>query len=224
QLGIAPRTTVVDIDDTQLIDWMVSYNLKRRHLTTTQRAAVAAKIANLKQGGVQSANLPDAKSQAAAAKQMHVSSRSVGSAVRIAKASPELHAAMLRDDISTHAAEQIVKLPAEEREAATANAVRRRPPGEKKAHAAVRCASARPQLSPPKHRNRSFHAVYGSLLSELDDLPKHLATHPLNSDQRRDIIEALNVALAVVGSTENEAPEHPDTRSAVLQPVDDHDQ
>ena len=43
-------------DGTELLSFIVSKNLRRRHLSTSQRAAIAAEIANLPPGG--SANLP----------------------------------------------------------------------------------------------------------------------------------------------------------------------
>jgi len=48
--SIVPRTGILDIDDGELLAWILSRNLHRRHLTTAQRAAVAADPASLKPG------------------------------------------------------------------------------------------------------------------------------------------------------------------------------
>lgn len=50
QLGIEPETRVFEGDDSELVAFVVSLNLHRRHLTESQRAMVAARIANLKPG------------------------------------------------------------------------------------------------------------------------------------------------------------------------------
>lgn len=69
-------------------------NLHRRHLSESQRAMVAAKLANMESGAnkastnvVTSANLPT--SQADAAEALHVSTRSVGAARKILAEAPK---------------------------------------------------------------------------------------------------------------------------------------
>ena len=61
-------------------------NPHRQHLTESQRAAVAAKLANMPLGGAtyRSANLQtDSVSQADAAKMLNVSTRSVAAAAKV---------------------------------------------------------------------------------------------------------------------------------------------
>jgi hypothetical protein len=81
--GIEPEYTPYQGNDP--LAFVISKNLKRRHLSTSQRAAIAAEIAKLPQGGDrksdQAANLPfDSVTQAQAAKMLNVSERSVRAA------------------------------------------------------------------------------------------------------------------------------------------------
>jgi hypothetical protein len=78
------------------LQYVVSLNLHRRHLTDQQRAAIAAEIANIRHGGdrIKSPSgdlICTAVCQAQAAKLMNVSKRSVERAVQRKKADPEAH-------------------------------------------------------------------------------------------------------------------------------------
>jgi len=96
KLGVEPRTMEwAGRDDADEIEAYVnSLNLHRRHLTESQRAMIAARRANMRQGArtdlQPSANLPEV-SQEEAAKRYHVSERSVRDAAAVQrKAAPEL--------------------------------------------------------------------------------------------------------------------------------------
>jgi hypothetical protein len=65
--------------------YVISANLHRRHLTASQRAVIAERLATAKRGGVQSANMHIAQ----AAKQCAVSPRLVHTARQIRKTYPE---------------------------------------------------------------------------------------------------------------------------------------
>lgn len=107
------------------VGFVVSLNLHRRHLTESQRAAVAAKLANIEPGQfvgnqhVPSANLPTpAVSQADAAKLLNVSTRSVTAAKKvIEEAAPELVQAMDEGRASVSAAASLLSLPKDEQAA-----------------------------------------------------------------------------------------------------------
>ncbi len=107
------------------IRYVVSLNLHRRHLTESQRAMVAAVIANMEHGGdrrEQAANLPldptphqPAVTQAEAAELLNVSERTVRAARKVQnEGAPELVAAVQAGDVSVSAAADVATLPVEE--------------------------------------------------------------------------------------------------------------
>lgn len=98
--------------------FVISLNLHRRHLTESQRAAVAAKLANISHGGDrksdQAANLP-VVSQSSAAEMLKVSERSVRAAVKVMHEGDEvLVHAVERGDVAVSAAAKVAELPKEE--------------------------------------------------------------------------------------------------------------
>lgn len=74
------------------VDYIVSVNVKRRHLNTSQRALIAAKIANLDRGQPsekKSAILPiTSKTQQEASEELQVSPRSVRTAKEVLRTAP----------------------------------------------------------------------------------------------------------------------------------------
>jgi N6-adenosine-specific RNA methylase IME4/ParB-like chromosome segregation protein Spo0J len=99
-------------DEASLVGFVVSLNLKRRHLDESQRAMVAANIARLPLGANQhtgSANLP---TQAAAASMLNVSERTVRSARQVREdGAPELVQAVEQGRVSVSAAADVAMLP-----------------------------------------------------------------------------------------------------------------
>lgn len=105
-------------DGADPIGFVISLNLHRRHLNESQRAMVAAKIANMAQGertDVQpSANLRKV-SQERAAEMLNVSERSVTSAAKVKEtATPELIREVERGAVSVSAAAEIATLSKDE--------------------------------------------------------------------------------------------------------------
>jgi N6-adenosine-specific RNA methylase IME4 len=116
--------------------YVISKNLKRRHLNESQRAYVAAKLANLPRGrppieGEKPANLPLLK-QGEAAQKLNISERSVRSAAVVRDSGiAELQHAVEQGRLAISAAAQAARLPADmqrkiarEAEAGHANVVR----------------------------------------------------------------------------------------------------
>ena len=127
-------------DGSDPVAFVISLNLKRRHLSESQRAMVAAKLANLSDGqraDRRSANLPTLPgvqpvapiTQAEASDRLNVSPRSTGNARAVQeKGIPELQEAVESGGISVSAAALIAKQEEEEQ---------RRILGEKKLSEAV---------------------------------------------------------------------------------------
>jgi N6-adenosine-specific RNA methylase IME4 len=134
EADVDPRYELLS-DGTSPLDFVIDKNLRRRHLNESQRAFVAAKLANLPQGRPaegddKPANVPVKQSDAAA--MLNVSERSVRSAASVQdKGTPELQRAVERGHLPVSAAAQATKLApetqrkvAEEAEAGHANVVR----------------------------------------------------------------------------------------------------
>ena len=118
KIGIEPITRPWD-GRGDPIAFVVSRNLHRRHLTTSQRAMVGAKIATMKQGA--RTDLPqicaksDEVAQDQAAKLMNVSRRSVQSArVVCDQGVPQLQQAVVAGVVSVAAAAEVAQQPEEE--------------------------------------------------------------------------------------------------------------
>ena len=100
--------------------YVVSLNLHRRHLNESQRAMVAAKLANLELGANQhnsaSANL-QTQTRAEAADLLNVSERTVNAAKKVQKEGSEpLQSEVEQGNVSVSAAADVATLPQEEQE------------------------------------------------------------------------------------------------------------
>lgn len=116
--GVKVETRNYEGDDAT--GFVISLNLHRRHLSESQRAAVAAKLANMGHGGDrrsdQAANLP-VVSQASAADMLNVSERSVRAAAKVQQSGvPELAAALDAGGVSVSAAAAVAALPIEQQQ------------------------------------------------------------------------------------------------------------
>jgi len=104
---------VVDFTGEDPLAFVISENMRRRHLTDSQRAMVAAKIAKLPKGANQhTPNGGPSLSQAAAAESLNVPVRTVQRAKQVVDGGdPALVSAVEQGQVSVTAAAEIAKLP-----------------------------------------------------------------------------------------------------------------
>lgn len=101
--GVPPVVVHDHVEDPYA--WVVSANLHRRHLTTSQRAMVAARLATLPHGHRQTGQMAGVPTQAEAAELLGVGERTVRRAREVIEAGdPELEDAVVRGDLSVSAA------------------------------------------------------------------------------------------------------------------------
>lgn len=182
KLGIKPKT--VDYRGDDPIGHVLALNLSRRHLTESQRAMVAAKVATLTRG--RPAKLPDIvrqknpPSQSDAAKAVKVSERSVRDArTVITDGTKPLAKAVERGEIPVSVAAKIAKAPpAKQREAVDG--------GREVAREIARAASA-PKDKPAKPPIYVFPGV---------DIPKGLLERAARDIVHLDAMDKLCRDLA----------------------------
>jgi ParB-like chromosome segregation protein Spo0J len=113
EAGVEPR--FVTFKGADPLAYVLSKNLHRRHLTESQRAMIAARLADMKQGErtdlEPSANLPKVD-QASAAEKLNVSTRSVGSAAKVLRTGTKVVAdAVASGRVPVSVAAKIADLP-----------------------------------------------------------------------------------------------------------------
>lgn len=147
------------------LGFVISHNLHRRHLTESQRASVAAKLANMRHGeradyrADRGANLPICDAPAApvtvseAAAMLSVSERSVKSARKVhEKGAPELVAAVDAGEVSVSAAADIADRPRDVQAEIVAK-------GEREILAAAKAIRAEKQAEKREARNQKLVAL-----------------------------------------------------------------
>lgn len=158
--------------------YVLSKNLSRRHLTESQRAMIAARIASLgvgrpaasAPGGGEETPAPPigGVSTASAAKALNVGERSIERAKTVQEhGAPELVAAVERGDAAVAAAEAIARLPQERQEEILAE-VARSPDG-KKAFARVAKVAHRERQETKKNARAVREEILGRQQQRLPD-------------------------------------------------------
>lgn len=155
------------------IGFVISLNLHRRHLNEGQRATVAAKLANMVEGGkaANSANLQSSTqiSQAEAASMLNVSTRSVASAAKVLHSGDdELVHAIERGDVAVSAAAKVADLPKAEQRAVIhegrAKEVAKAARHVGKPKTGPKADAIREELKAASERGVSMLSTYGRLL------------------------------------------------------------
>lgn len=109
ELGIEPEIGEL-LEETDPVQYALSQNLHRRHLTTAQRSIVAAKLATLKNGQHEEAASNEAASQDTAAKLLNVSRASLQRAKHVLEnGSTQLASAVESGDVPVSLAEKLLK-------------------------------------------------------------------------------------------------------------------
>ncbi len=152
-IGKKPKFTAFTGNDKEALAYVLSANLKRRHLTESQRAMVAAEMANLTEGRPNSANLQSFVpliSQAKAAEAVSVSTRTVADAVAVKNVGiEELADAVKAGEVSVSAAAEVAKLPPKEQRAAVAKGAKGVAAAAKKSRAARKPKAKAEPVSQP---------------------------------------------------------------------------
>jgi len=165
--GIDPTFTVYSGDDP--VAYVVSLNLRRRHLSESQRAMVAAKLATLRDG--QRSDLVEGLPIGRASELLNVGERTVARAREVQEhGTPELVSAVERGAVSVSAAADVATLPVQEQREIVAR-------GEREILAAAKAIRAK---------------QYAKRRAEWDARTIRLAnqTAPLPSDRRYPVILA----------------------------------
>jgi ParB-like chromosome segregation protein Spo0J len=167
---LEPRTRTFEGEDAQLVPFVVSLNLHRRHLSESQRAMVAARIANLDEGRPGKTTAIAAVSQSQAAYMLNVSVDSLQRAKKvIVTGTPEIIAAVERGELAASAAAKMLQ-PDEKRTLKTVyNMVKHEDRAAKRAAREQAVASAPPNPILSGERYRLHHRDFRELAAEMLD-------------------------------------------------------
>jgi N6-adenosine-specific RNA methylase IME4 len=161
EANVEPRFVEFEGDDP--IAFVVSANIKRRHLDESQRAMIAARLANMSEGRPwpskdNSANLPSCVSQRRAGELVNVSTRSVTNAsVVLDRGAPELVRAVDLGQIAVSVAAELARQKLEAQLEAARNPERASIIAKQKLRAEKEAALAQRQLALPA---KKFNVIY----------------------------------------------------------------
>jgi hypothetical protein len=201
EIGIEPETEVWEGDEKNLLSLIVSLNWYRRNLDKSQRAMIAANIAQLRHGQ-KKADAPSGASQIAqteAAEMMNVGRRSLQRARELKKsATPETIQAVVNGELPLNTALTIAKEPVEEQNhlVALPRKERDKELKEKKA-ASVKTLAEKQQQGSNDEQNivEEFKAAAASI-REIVDRAKVNGWSVLTRDTMLAFLDELQSALA----------------------------
>lgn len=166
-LGIEPMTREHDGDESTLVGFVLSMNLSRRHLSESQRAAVATKLASLAQGRQEQTGKFAGLTQPQAAELLNVGERSVRHArAVIERGAPELVAAVEKGEVSVSAAAVVAKTVPKEQQAALV--------AQKAVAKAAKQARAKPKPEPEPEPDHDMDEIGAELANDLEDAHKEI--------------------------------------------------
>ena len=223
EAGVKPFMGELD-DDADLVAFVVSANLRRRHLTDDQRAMVAAKLVTCKPGDNQH-SAGARTSQAEAAKLLNVSPDKVKRVAKVLKdGAPELRAAAEQGEITITAAALVAHRPLEEQgeiiaagPKAVAKAAQKMREAPKKAATPAKPEPADPALEQDDAADPVSPAAARDAPSLFDDDPAAAAR------RRREVLEQIasgDDEAAIEGDLVKPPSAEPEPASA---PPLDHD-
>lgn len=202
--GVEPLFTKVEsIGDPHA--FVVTMNLRRRHLTESQRAMIAAKIATLSKGTNQHASI-EAPSQSAAAEMLNVGRASVQRAREVVDhGTPELVSAVEHGEVKVAAAAEVAKLPKETQvhvvkagpKAIKAAAKKiRSEPKQPMCHACFRQGhNSRSPRCPKRQEKKRAEAVAQQAAQEEADTRRDEELGPITTDSFRQEVVRILTAL-----------------------------
>lgn len=210
QLGI--EYPVTEYTGSDPLGFVVSLNLKRRHLTESQRAMVAAKIAKMTHGGDrganqhgtrQEANLPVATTNIQAAAILNVSERSIKTAKHVQEhGTPELVKAVETGKVSVSGAALIAKQDEEVQKKIVAEDNLKKAVSElRQAEKQLKEVKAMPAPEPLTHEEKQRAAeIFGTqedraISAIIDEIIERTDGLPTPSEAARRIPQAIRYAV-----------------------------
>lgn len=195
-----------EYDGDKPLEHVVSLNLHRRHLSESQRAMVAARLATLPAHRPdKSANLPTYVSQPDAARLLNVSDRSLRTAASVQRhATPELQRAVESGKVAVSAAAQAAKFmaPEQQRQAvedgSIAKAVAEHRRAEARLKEAERVVAEAPKFTPEQEerlKEKIGSREDGEIYSRIDEVVQMLKEQPSPDEAAERIPVGLRHAI-----------------------------
>lgn len=226
RVGVTPSSIVFDGSERERCAFVMSKNVHRRDLDTSQRAMVAAKLANLGNGQRKSTSA-DLRSlspvtQEEASEKLNVSIRTTQKARKVIEyGTPELAAAVDAGEVSVDSAEKVVnRSPAEQRALIEGGMRAARRVREEMEMAPMEVLRRKEEIDPTAKAREMFAEGYTVHdIHEATGLSKGKAHHAVRALRKKagplaHITEEVEVFADLLRSRANSAPESWDSASA----------